>query len=84
MRFTEKPELSLAKAFLAEGGYFWNSGMFLFKPSTVIAAFEKHAPLLWQQNKRILDYIDAETFFGRKVYSIPEKYQIGRFSISIC
>lgn len=29
-RFVEKPNRERAEAFLAEGGYFWNSGMFLF------------------------------------------------------
>ncbi len=29
-RFVEKPDAATAAAFLAEGGYYWNSGMFLF------------------------------------------------------
>jgi len=30
-RFTEKPTLEVAKQFLEEGGYFWNSGIFVFQ-----------------------------------------------------
>lgn len=30
-RFIEKPDLARAQGFLAEGGYYWNSGIFLFR-----------------------------------------------------
>ncbi|HEU4851840.1 MAG TPA: sugar phosphate nucleotidyltransferase, partial [Telluria sp.] len=30
-RFVEKPSRETAESFLAEGGYYWNSGMFLFR-----------------------------------------------------
>jgi mannose-1-phosphate guanylyltransferase/mannose-6-phosphate isomerase len=30
-RFVEKPDRATAEAFLADGGYYWNSGMFLFR-----------------------------------------------------
>jgi len=43
-RFIEKPPLAQAQAYLATGGYFWNSGMFLFPVRSVLAAFERHAP----------------------------------------
>ncbi|MGI9509082.1 MAG: sugar phosphate nucleotidyltransferase, partial [Geminicoccaceae bacterium] len=34
-RFVEKPALETAKAMLAEGGYLWNSGMFLFRADRI-------------------------------------------------
>ena len=43
-RFVEKPPLARAKKYLAAGNYLWNSGMFCFTPSAIVAAFEKHAP----------------------------------------
>jgi mannose-1-phosphate guanylyltransferase/mannose-6-phosphate isomerase len=43
-RFIEKPELARAEAFLKEGGYYWNSGMFLFRADRYLAELEKHAP----------------------------------------
>lgn len=43
-RFVEKPDAELARSFLAEGGYFWNSGMFLFRPSVFLAELRAHAP----------------------------------------
>lgn len=42
-RFVEKPPLDLAEQMLAEGGYLWNAGIFMFKARTIIDAFEKHA-----------------------------------------
>ncbi|MFN8240054.1 MAG: mannose-1-phosphate guanylyltransferase [Bacteroidales bacterium] len=42
--FTEKPDLELAKVFLQSGDFYWNSGIFIWKISTVMKAFEKHLP----------------------------------------
>lgn len=42
--FTEKPNLEMAKIFLSTGEFFWNSGIFMWKASTIIEAFEKCAP----------------------------------------
>jgi len=43
-RFTEKPDLSTAKSFLEQGGYFWNSGMFVWKASALLSAIQQHSP----------------------------------------
>ncbi len=43
-RFVEKPSAEVAAAMLAEGGFVWNSGMFLFKASTMLAELALHAP----------------------------------------
>lgn len=42
--FTEKPNLDLAKVFLASGEFFWNSGIFLWTAKSIIEAFHLHAP----------------------------------------
>ncbi len=42
-RFVEKPPLDLAEKMLADGGYLWNAGIFMFKASKIIEAFEKYA-----------------------------------------
>lgn len=46
--FIEKPELSRAKAFLKEGGYYWNSGIFLFRRDVFQEALARHLPDLQQ------------------------------------
>ena len=43
-RFVEKPDLATAQAYLTEGGYFWNAGMFVLKASTWMAALEHFRP----------------------------------------
>ncbi len=35
-KFVEKPDFDTAKKYLEEGGYFWNSGMFVFSATTLI------------------------------------------------
>jgi mannose-1-phosphate guanylyltransferase/mannose-6-phosphate isomerase len=37
--FKEKPDGETARAYLRDGGYAWNSGMFLFSPETLLAEF---------------------------------------------
>lgn len=47
-RFTEKPPLEKAKTFLASGDYLWNAGIFIWRTSVVLRAFERHAPKIHQ------------------------------------
>ncbi len=46
--FTEKPSLSLAKQFLESGDFVWNSGMFVWNVQTIIEAFKKYEPEIYQ------------------------------------
>jgi mannose-1-phosphate guanylyltransferase/mannose-6-phosphate isomerase len=43
-QFVEKPDLVTAQRYLAEGGYSWNSGMFVLKASVWMAALERFRP----------------------------------------
>ena len=45
-QFTEKPNLELAKLFVTSGEYYWNSGIFVWKASTIIHALSKFKPEL--------------------------------------
>ena len=47
-RFVEKPDRATASAYLAEGGYDWNGGIFLFRRDVLLAAFALHAPDILQ------------------------------------
>ena len=42
--FVEKPELELAQRYLSDGGYLWNSGMFMFRASVFIDELKKFRP----------------------------------------
>lgn len=43
-RFCEKPDEATAKVFLAAGTYYWNSGIFVWKASTILEEFQRHLP----------------------------------------
>ncbi len=43
-RFVEKPTEENAEKMLADGGYYWNAGIFLFRADIYLAAMEKHSP----------------------------------------
>jgi mannose-1-phosphate guanylyltransferase len=43
-RFTEKPQLEMAKQFLETDRYYWNSGMFVWAASTLAAALREYLP----------------------------------------
>ena len=46
-RFVEKPDLETAKRYLESGNYLWNSGMFIWKVSTILDSFEKYLPAIY-------------------------------------
>jgi mannose-1-phosphate guanylyltransferase / mannose-6-phosphate isomerase len=45
--FHEKPTLERAQAYLADGGYDWNSGMFAFRADMFAEQAERHMPEVW-------------------------------------
>jgi mannose-1-phosphate guanylyltransferase/mannose-6-phosphate isomerase len=62
-RFVEKPDLATAKAYVESKEYFWNSGMFLFRASTVLNELRELAPQIYEacaqavtSSKRDLDF----------------------------
>lgn len=42
--FKEKPDLETAKHYLAQGNYYWNSGLFAFRMDTYLSELSKYAP----------------------------------------
>ena len=58
-RFVEKPDLATAETMLQDGGYVWNSGIFLFKASVFLAELARFAPemekqvrVIWESRRR--------------------------------
>jgi mannose-1-phosphate guanylyltransferase/mannose-6-phosphate isomerase len=45
-QFVEKPDLATAQSYLADSGYDWNSGMFLFQASRYLEELGTHAPAM--------------------------------------
>lgn len=46
-RFHEKPNTETAFSYMESGNFFWNSGMFIFKVSSMRNAFRKHMPKMY-------------------------------------
>lgn len=51
-RFVEKPNLQTAEQYLAEGGYFWNAGIFVLKASVWLKALERFSPDILQATQK--------------------------------
>ena len=70
-QFVEKPNFPTAEAYLAEGGFDWNAGIFLFRASDMLTEIERFAPEMLTAVKSAvaaghgdLDFfrLDAEAF----------------------
>lgn len=46
--FTEKPNLELAKTFIASGEFLWNAGIFVWQVKNILIAFEKYLPEIYE------------------------------------
>ncbi len=76
--FTEKPDYPTAQRFIASGEYYWNSGMFVWKVSTLMTMIERYLPNLYQGLMKIKPAIGspdeqrviAEVFEGLESISI--------------
>tara|TARA_Y100000589_G_C27171179_1_gene636791 strand:+ start:663 stop:2099 length:1437 start_codon:yes stop_codon:yes gene_type:complete len=71
-RFIEKPNLSLAREFLLDERYSWNSGMFVFKAATIISEIKKFYPEIIYSCEKALEYSKEDLDFKRieeKVFS---------------
>ena len=64
-RFVEKPDRATAEAFLATGRFTWNSGMFLFKASAILAELERLAPEVVSACRAALEQDSADLDFLR-------------------
>ena len=63
--FVEKPDLATAEAYLADGNYSWNSGIFLLPAKGVLAELEAHAPAVLAAARKALDAAKEDMDFLR-------------------
>jgi mannose-1-phosphate guanylyltransferase/mannose-6-phosphate isomerase len=78
-RFVEKPDQRTAQSYVDSGEYYWNSGMFMFRPRTYLEELGEHEPMIlhhcrsaWQHAAVDLDFrrIPAEDFMQAPAISI--------------
>lgn len=64
-RFVEKPDADLAEQFVRQGRYYWNSGIFMFRPSAYLQQLELHAPEVAEQVGRSMQGAVEDGLFVR-------------------
>lgn len=64
-RFVEKPDVATAQAYLAEGGYFWNAGMFVLRASLWLQALAEFRPDILEATKAAWSRRSADAQFVR-------------------
>ena len=71
-RFVEKPDAATAAAFLAQGGYTWNSGMFCFRAEAFLSALARYQPQLdkdiraaWAEGRCETDFRELAPAFAQ-------------------
>ncbi|MFZ2524868.1 MAG: mannose-1-phosphate guanylyltransferase/mannose-6-phosphate isomerase, partial [Candidatus Ferrigenium altingense] len=78
-RFTEKPDQATAERFLQQGGYYWNSGMFVWRASVILAEIQQYLPEVHQ----VIQAIIAESRTAGTFQQAVEKHFAAMPSISI-
>lgn len=76
--FTEKPDLDMAKQFIASGDFLWNSGIFIWSAKSILSAFRDHASDMFQV------FGEGKTFYGttaeeafiKKAYTVCKNISI--------
>jgi mannose-1-phosphate guanylyltransferase len=68
--FTEKPNLELAKTFLASGDFLWNAGIFVWQVKNIVHAFHKYLPEMAEVFEAEVDLFNtpAEKSSIEKIY----------------
>ena len=67
--FKEKPDLETAKRFLADGRYFWNSGIFLWSTDAIMGALRQYLPdlvRLFDEGKGLFGTPQEQEFINRQ------------------
>lgn len=63
--FAEKPDLPTAESYLAQGGYYWNSGMFVFQTQTFLQELEHYSPSVLRAAKGAFEKARLDLDFVR-------------------
>ena len=80
-RFVEKPDTKLAEKYIADGNYYWNSGIFMFKASTLLNELKKCSSDIYSlldnfdlKNSTEIPYIEFDKMPSISIdYAVMEK-----------
>jgi mannose-1-phosphate guanylyltransferase len=73
-RFTEKPELQLAREYVASGDYHWNAGMFFWRVSTYLENLQRHLPKTHAALESLSNHIGKRSY-DRRLRAIYPKLE---------
>lgn len=75
-KFVEKPDLSTAKKFLRSQSYLWNTGLFVWKVSTILDKFKKFQPKTYAILQKISKHMGKKTFSESLIKLYPQCQKI--------
>ena len=77
-RFTEKPQLPLARKYVASGKYFWNAGMFFWRVSTFLENLRRFLPGTHDALIRLGKTIGTRRYASalRRIYPLLENISV--------
>ena len=78
LEFKEKPDLPTAQRYLADGGYLWNAGIFVWNTRTIVVELRAHAPQIAGVMDRLAPsfYTDSEQDVLNRHFAECEKISI--------
>lgn len=65
VKFVEKPDLATAKSYLEHGGYFWNSGIFMFRASQFLEILGRLRPQMLEDCRAAVTLAQRDLDFLR-------------------
>ncbi len=76
--FKEKPCLEVAKQYLADGGYLWNAGIFVWNVDTIMSSLREYVPGLASQMDEMAEsfYTDREAETVGRIFPTCERISI--------
>lgn len=60
-QFREKPDYTTAKEFISQGNFLWNAGIFMWSAQSVVSAFKKFQPSLYELFEKGINAYNTET-----------------------
>jgi mannose-1-phosphate guanylyltransferase len=61
-RFVEKPDVDQAQSLFLNGNFFWNMGVFIFKPKTMLSEIKIHLPGLYEGLSKIREALGSDRY----------------------
>jgi len=74
--FFEKPDVKTAETFLREGGYYWNSGIFVWQTAKILKEIKSHLPSVYEGVKKIGEMNDVRNETFKELYCSLENISI--------